>query len=202
MDNNQTDDQCYPGPSNPKLLSLLIIIICGFAIGLILFDFNQLLQRSVQPEKIPYRLADEAQRIGIPTNKFDGLLDRIKNDINKKDIEIKVLVGPYYKHLIIIGLLVPPEPFDSHKKYLMLIDADFVNKLSPKEQEALIAHEAGHILFRPTSLEKEDIINAQVDADTFAARYVTPEDVSSLLDKLFAEYIIREKNIKHLIESR
>lgn len=119
--------------------------------------------------------------IGKQNLEHENLISRIRDDLKiHKNLEIKILLGPY-RYVTGEGLLIfklkPPG-------FLMLIDKDFYQKLTPEEKTALIAHELGHLTNKPVLIN--DItanIQFQIEADTYATKYAPPEALISLLDK-------------------
>lgn len=139
------------------------------------------------------------ERMGVQTNKFDPLLAKIKADIKWEDVEIRVLVGPYFRRFGTVGMLVD----DYYPRYFILLDEEFYNELTPEEQEAGVAHEAGHILFRPfLEMGRSEVTEVQAMVDNFAAKYVHPKHLSSLLDKAYADYLVRKRRLEELALSR
>ncbi len=203
MENQPTEEPRFTIRNEWRFV--LILIGLFFLMAPLLFP-----QPEFSQEQTMQDFLSETQRIGIPTNEFDGLLTRVKSDINKNDIKIRVLIGPYFQRFMIYGVLLSPGSSDTDQTYLILIDSDFYNKLNPQEQYALVAHEAGHIaqLF-PSGPDFKFLIKAQMDADTFATKYVDPRDFLTFLEKLFSEptmprddieHTIRRNNIEHLIK--
>ncbi|MBI2064254.1 MAG: hypothetical protein HYT66_00915 [Candidatus Yanofskybacteria bacterium] len=145
------------------------------------------------PEEIAVKQVSEIVQIGQPTDKFDGLLSKIKKDIDQKNIEIKVLVGPYFRYMGIIGLL-----YDEFRPtYFILIDEEFYDELVWEEKEALVTHESGHILYRyPRENSRAAITELQVLADEFGAKFVHPKYLASLLKKVNSDYFIRVKHLE------
>lgn len=174
--------------SSKKIRPLPDIVIIFLATLLaIYFLFPLLLKPSIENQ--PSSIAERQ------TNEFDNLLDKIKKDINQENIEIKVFLGPYFKYYGIVGMLID----DYRPKYTILFDIEFYNKLTPQEREAIVAHEAGHILFKyPENHSLETTIETQVLADRLAARYVNPDYVISALNKLYADYLTRKERLEQL----
>lgn len=139
------------------------------------------------------------EQLGTPTDKFDNLLNKIKSDLGQDEIKIKVIIGPYFRYRGFEGLF-----YESYfPTYFIFLDAEFYNELIPEEQEALVAHEAGHILFKyPRDNSRNAVTEVQVTADTFAARYVHPKYLISLLDKVYEEYLTRRKHLEDLTQDR
>lgn len=204
MGNNPIDHR----PARPFNFTLFLILVY-LIIGALFLIPNPTLRQPTSQEHSQFQteykrlsFRDEAIMLGKRTDKFDELLNRIKNDLDKNDIQIKVYTGLYFRYYTINGLLVPPDPLNFDKTYLILLDDDLLSRLDPKEQEAIVAHETGHLLFRPIGLDLKDVIEAQVRADTFSLKYVDPQNFLTMLDKLNIEHTTRRKNIEELIKSR
>lgn len=128
----------------------------------------------------------------IPTKEFDELVEKIKNDIGQPDIEVMVLVGPYFQYR---GLIAAINLYYAPRYYIM-IDGKFLNELTPEEKVAVIAHEMGHIVVGPGyGFSRKQRTATEVLADRFASRYVHPKHVQSLLDKANEDYLIRTDNL-------
>lgn len=174
-----------------RLLNVIIFILMALSV-VYLFFFVPALESE-------FFLTPSAtlEQLGTPTDKFDNLLNKIKGDLGRDDVEIKVIVGPYFRYRGFVGLL-----YEGYfPTYLILLDADFYNELTPEKQEALVAHEAGHILFKyPRDNSRNAATEVQVVADAFAAKYVHPKHLLSLLDKVYEEYLTRRKHLEVLAQ--
>lgn len=177
----------------------VIILIIGLAILLVFLVFEPDLRINYSQVNRSDQEKSWPEQSGIQINKFDPLLSKIKADIKQEGIEIKVFLGPYFRYFGVTGILTD----DYYPLDFILLDAEFYNQLTLEEQEALVAHEAGHILFRPSlEMGRHQIAEVQVRADSFAARYVHPKHLVSLLDKLYLDYLVRKKNLEELALSR
>jgi len=141
--------------------------------------------------------------IGQSTNEFNNLLTIIKSDIQKirpGDFEIKVFIGPYFKHIGTVGQLYKNS---SGSEYSILLDTEFYNTLLPEEKKVFVAHEAGHILFNnPRDNSLKALTDAQILADNFATKYVHPRHVKSWLDKIYYDYLERSNRLELLLTSQ
>lgn len=149
------------------------------------------------------------EQIGAPTHEFDTLLAKIKSDLGQNNIEVSILVGPYFYYMYITARLYPV----NRSFFYILIDDKFFSELSSEEKRALIAHECGHIDYVlnhttttlttiPQVFDRQLITNDQIHADIFAAKYVHPKHLLSLLDKLYADYTQRREYLEKLSQSR
>lgn len=174
---------------------IIIAVVCLIIIGTIFF--SSFSDEAKTPKTSP---ETALARMGKPTDKFDGLLSKIKDDIGRKDIEIKVRIGPYLKSIGFTGLL----DFDIYTRtYYVLIDDEFYNELNEEEQKALVAHETGHILFGVSfNGGRKGATEIQKLADLFAMQYVRPEYMASLLDKVYFDYLARKEQAKLLMRAR
>ncbi|MEK7138944.1 MAG: hypothetical protein AAB799_02070 [Patescibacteria group bacterium] len=173
---------------NPKQLPLIsaFLLFVALLVGISLFlPPLQELPTIYKPDLV----------LGKETQEFNDLITRIKRDIGQEKIEIKVFIGPYFKYAGILGRLID----DYHPRYVILFDIELYNKLTRPEREALVAHEAGHILFKyPKDHSLEVATEVQVLADKFAAKYVSPDHIISPLNKLYAEYWTRVRRLKQI----
>ncbi|MBI2062459.1 MAG: hypothetical protein HYT64_02105 [Candidatus Yanofskybacteria bacterium] len=149
--------------------------------------------------KVPAKEDSWIFRLGTPNHDYDDLLKKIKKDINHEEVNIKILIGPYFENFGIQGQLMRTDPLD----YVILADKVFYDWLSAEEKIVLIAHETGHIIFSsPGKMDFEKITGDQVLADTFAAKYVESKYLITFLDKLYSDYLIRLENAKKLAKDR
>jgi len=83
--------------------------------------------------------------------------------------------------------------------YYILLDKEFLGELTSEEKTAVVAHEAGHIIYRPNfSFNRKSKVATEIFADEFASRYVHPKHIQSLLDKAYYDYITRSKRLSVL----
>mgnify|MGYP001598125691 CR=1 FL=1 len=114
-------------------------------------------------------------------------------------MEIKVIVGPYLHYLGIVGLLYD----EFAPTYFILFDEDFYKELTPEEREAMVAHESGHILHKhPHNRSRAALTELQVLADNFGAKFVHPKHLIGVLDKAYADHIIRRHHLEILSQGR
>ena len=137
--------------------------------------------------------------LGQIDRSFDEFLDKIKKDIGFENIEITAVVGPYFLYSGISAAL-----YNSYgPRYYILLDQEFFSELILEEKKAVLAHEAGHILFRLGRVYNMRKYTAnEVLADTFAARYVNPKNVIGSLDKAYSNYLVRRKHLETLAQGQ
>ena len=151
------------------------------------------------PEELIVAQHSAMVSVGKPVNEFDNLIARIKKDIGQDNIEIKVLVGPYFRYFGFIGYLYD----EFSPTYFILVDEDFYNELTPEEREALAAHESGHILHRyPRDGSRAAVTEFQVLTDEFGAKFVHPDHLKSLLKKANSDYFIRVSHLDKLAQGK
>ena len=168
----------------PSRLITFLILVISSAIWFGIID-------PPTPEELPSIAGSTL--MGHPSHEFDALIAKIEEDI-KRDIQITVFVGPYSR----IGRLDDSlEPY-----FYILLDEEFLNSLTPKERDALVAHEAGHILFRYSRDDsRKATTDVQVQADMFAIQYVDPKDLISLLDKIYYDHLTRKSYLELVLNS-
>ena len=133
--------------------------------------------------------------LGTIDRSFDNLLAEIKKDVHLENIEITVVVGPYFQHSRI--LVAMDSYYAPH--YYILIDKEFLNELTAEEKRAAIAHEAGHIMFGPRYFYNRRGYTAnEVLSDEFAVKYTHPRHIIGLIDKAYLDYITRKKQLESL----
>jgi len=172
----------------PSRLTIFLILVVVFAVWFAIID-----------PPTPEELSPVARftLIGHPSHEFDDLIAKVEEDIKNttsRDVQITVFVGPYSR----IGQLDSSlEPY-----FYILLDEVFLNSLTPKERDALVAHEAGHVLFRyANSSSRKAMTGVQIQADMFALRYVDPKDLISLLDKIYYDYLARKSYLEIVLNS-
>ena len=179
------------------LLFLLLIILMAVAIAIGTFG----------PDFLPPRLPQVQTNgelpgmasLGKADHSFDDFLDKLKKDLGFKDIEITLVVGPFFRHDGIGSRLY----VDYQPSYFILADVDLYNKLTAEEKTAFIAHEAAHMIFRyPSDNSFDALTENQKLADQFAARHVDPKYIKSLLRKAFSDYWARQENLDRLSKDR
>lgn len=149
--------------------------------------------------------------VGVENTSHDNFVKKIIKDANfKRTTRVTIFLGPYEKLVGIDGFLL-----HEYEDYYIFIDWGFYFSLEQGEREALIAHELGHIIYRPNLAEQLQLDTTdqlrrysyfrklfsknssfrdrydqiktryQVRADYFAAKKTSPEKVISLLNRLF-----------------
>lgn len=114
-----------------------------------------------------------------------------------------MLEGPYWTASGILAASFPELKNDgySFSRYYIIIDSGFYKSLNPEEKKAVIGHEMGHIN------GVEQLTQTELDADTFATKYVSPQTFIDLLhkaipdesiQKLSKQYKLRIENLKKL----
>ena len=125
---------------------------------------------------------NEILNMGKQNLKHEDLLSQIRKDLKiPQDLGVKIFVGPY---LIISGegrLVYSTNPF----AFILLLDETFYESLDREEKVALIAHELGHLTNEMLFIIHDpDIgIKFQIEADTYATKYASPEAMISTLNK-------------------
>ncbi len=138
--------------------------------------------------------------VGVENTTHANFINRIVIGTNfEPKNKVAVFLGPYELLLGLDGFML-----NDSNEYYVFIDWGFYLSLEQSEREALIAHELGHKIYRPSLIEniQLDIIHGlrgyvdletkhsqittkyQVKADTFAAKKTSPEKVISLLNKI------------------
>lgn len=120
----------------------------------------------------------------------------------KADIQIKM--GGFYFSIGSVATMYPYGP----GAFYILVDIDFYKTLTLQEKKAMVAHEMGHVAYPnspkfPTNILV--VINSQIQADTFATKYVSPDDVVSLIKKAAdfnLEYKLRLDNLNKIKQGR
>ncbi len=149
----------------------------------------------------------------------DFIKEALYNTGLTKETKVKIFVGPYDKVLGGVGFFVA-----NPQSYYIFLDIYFYNSLSKEEKEALIAHELGHIFFRPTPQEQirldiehrlrrmgfssewrnKVLTKYQIKADGFGAKKTSVKSIEKLLEKVYKEhpesldYRLRTKNLQNL----
>lgn len=128
----------------------------------------------------------------------DKILVQIKNDL-KISTEVVMLEGSYWNTSGILVASFPKLQTDgySFSKYYIIIDSNFYKSLNSEEKKAVIGHEMGHIK------GVEQLTNIEIDADTFATKYVSPQTFIDLLNKAIPDenYLRFSKQYKLRMES-
>jgi len=133
--------------------------------------------------------------LGTPINEYDELLNKIREDIKPLEAEITVLVGHYFQYAHILAAMDTAYA----PNYYILLDEEFLNELTPEEKIAVVAHEAGHILYSPgPSFNREHKTATEILTDKFASKYVHPKHIQSLLDKAYYDYVARSRQLSIL----
>lgn len=107
------------------------------------------------------------------------IIKQIKSDL-KIAAEIIVLEGPYLFAARLPAASFPVFERDGYTtaKFYILVDSEFYKSLKSEEKKAVIAHEMWH--FNDTQV----IMQTQINADTFAAKYVGPQPVIDIINRL------------------
>jgi len=157
--------------------------------------------------------------VGVENITHADFINRIIKNTNFKSRDrVRIFLGPYQPLLGLDGFIL-----NDSLDYYILIDWGFYFSLEEGEKEALIAHELGHKIYRPSLIEniQLDIIHElrgyidlktrhnqittkyQTKADTFAAEKTSPEKVISVLNKIRMDksgydYKMRLKNLQKI----
>jgi len=128
---------------------------------------------------------------GVRVNDHAKFIEQVRKDLNTPK-EIKLFLSP-----VVYGIA---ELMETSTSYIILVDIEFYNSLSAIEQKALLGHELGHILDLEMSVlwnknyrrpSRKTAIEEQMRADSFGAKYTSPDTMIILLDKMFDEYHLR-----------
>lgn len=173
-----------------------IVIAIIFIIAAIIIFEN--LRYQIYPDKTNAQLPGPAL-LGTVDHSFDDFLAEIKNDIGRNDVEITISVGPFFQYL---GIPAATDMYYA-PHYYILLDQNFLDELTLEEKKATIAHEAGHILFGAGSrYNRHEATFTEMRADMFAARYVSPKHIITLLDKAYSDHIARRENLESLTQGK
>ena len=153
---------------------------------------------------------DEIIRMGRQDYEHEDLLSQIREDLKiPQNLEIKIFIGPY------INIVSEGEYIDSRRPFgfILLLNEFFYQELTPEEKIALISHELGHLTndviflsYNPTDTK----IRLQIEADTYATKYVNPEAMMSVLNKANVrhggypsrQYYLRIQNLERIKQSK
>ena len=178
-------DQETVEPRPLPLLSIFFLIVGIFSF---LFLVNQL----TTPELLP-QSEDEYLILrlggGIRVNDHAEFTEQIRKDLNTPK-EIKLFLSP-----VVYGLA---ELRETSTSYIILADGEFYHSISALEQRALLSHELGHVIdYQMNAIwgyqrpSRKMVIEEQIRADAFGAKYTSPDVMIILLDKVFEEYHLR-----------
>ncbi len=174
------DDSPVKRPDRLVLLFVFAILLGYFA--LVVFPTIE----NHQQERPPLLTPEDIIGVGRQDLEHEDLVSRIREDLKiPKIIEIKILLGPY-RYVSGEGRLI-----DSLNPlaFIMLLDRDFYQELTPEEKIALIAHELGHLTNKPVlTRDLNTDIQFQIEADTYATKYTSPEAMINLLNKADARH--------------
>jgi len=152
---------------------------------------------------------EEIMAMGHLDNNHTELVSKIRTDLKiPEEMEIKIFIGPYFH---IFGYAVHMF-FVDHPEHLIFIGENFYNKMDVDERVAVVSHELGHLTNKPDPpgwIPDEIFIQHQIEADTYATKYVEPEALIRVLnktvplfDKEFPEYKRRIENLKNIQAER
>ena len=179
----------------PKKYQLFVVV---FTILCLIVTIVGLYSLHNRQDKQP--LISAVISVGVENITHTNFINRIIKNTNfeSKD-RVRIFLGPYQSILGLDGFIL-----NDSLDYYILIDWGFYFSLEEGEKEALIAHELGHKIYRPSLIEniQLDIIHElrgyidlktrhnqittkyQTKADTFAAEKTSPEKVISVLNKI------------------
>ncbi len=195
-----SDDNPVKQPDRLVLLFVTMILL-GYS-ALVVFPTIKNRQQELKPLTL-----EDIIGMGRQDLEHEDLISRIREDLKiPKVIQIKILLGPYgyMSEGRLIDVLNPPG-------FIMLLDWDFYQELTPEEKVALIAHELGHLTNKPVlTYDINTAIQFQIEADTYATKYVSPEAMINLLNKVGARhsglksngYDLRIQNLEKIKQSR
>ena len=148
-------------------------------------------------------------KMGKQDLRHENLLSQVRKDLKIPiDLEIKIFIGPYVK-ISGEGQLVPSyNPFG----FILLLDETFYKSLTSEEKIALICHELGHLTNEPIFLmyNLDTIIRFQIEADTYATKYASPEAMMGVLNKVAAsqdklssrQHLLRIQNLEKIKQAQ
>ena len=164
-----------------------------FFIFIFLSAFSLVLMRPIAPlieDYYPLGPGPLSVATGMGMGKQDkdheDLVAQVREDLKlNPSLSIKIFIGPYQEVTgegLFIPLINPPG-------VIILIDQNFYQILTPEEKIAIIAHELGHLLNEEMlTVNLATMINFQIEADTYATKYVEPAALISVLDKLIERH--------------
>ncbi|MBI2068606.1 MAG: hypothetical protein HYT67_00660 [Candidatus Yanofskybacteria bacterium] len=197
-----------------KRLGITLFVAGVFAavFAAVFSELNNLLERQ-ENRKIIY----EAKNFGVETTTHSIFVKRsVRNTILAKTARIVIFLGPYKSIFGSDGRLKSDPP-----NYFVFLDMHFYHQLEPDEQEALIAHELGHAIYKPDPQEQAQLkleyrfrrqglfkewhdqisTKYQMKADGFSVEKTSIRSVRKLLRKLYEkdkeplDYWLRVKNL-------
>lgn len=204
-DDNQVEES---RPSGPFLIFSIFVVSWVLFTFFVLFPTNA---RWIDDQQKPLSLEkdiglNEVLKISKRDLEHENLLYQIREDLKiPKDEEVKIFIGPYDENIIGEGRLISSnQPFG----FILLLNETFYQKLTPEEKIALISHELGHLTNRVIIVlyNLDTLIRFQIEADTYATKYASPEAMISLLNKAndkhgnvpSREYFLRIQNLEKI----
>lgn len=201
------DDQV----EKPVPLSLLLIFMV-----LVMASFMFLVFPSIE-DLDPYKPLSTEKNVGVnevlemgrQDLEHEDLIVQIRKDLKiPLGLEVKIIVGPY-TNIVNEGQFVPTfNPF----AIILMLNETFYQNLTPEEKIALISHELGHLTNEEVFLmnNPDTPIRSQIEADTYATKYASPEAMISVLNKANArhgnapsrQYNLRIQNLEKIKQSR
>ncbi len=179
------DDDDNQGKSSERLALFFIFIVMA-ALSLVLMrPIAPLIEDYYQLEPGPLTVK-EGTEMGKQDKNHEDLVSQVREDLKlDPSLSIKIFIGPYQEITgegLFIPLINPPE-------VIILIDQNFYQILTPEEKVALIAHELGHLLNEEMlNFNLATMISFQIEADSYATKYVEPAALISVLDKLIERH--------------
>jgi hypothetical protein len=198
-----------PEEKNNPVGALIIFIF--FALGLFILAFYPL--KKMAEVNYSQTLSTEANigfneilRMGKQDKEHEDLLAQIRKDLFIPEcLEVKIFIGPYNQITGEGQLIYSTRPF----VLALMLDEFFYQNLTSEEKIALIGHELGHLtndIVLLTYNNADTIIGFQIEADTYATKYASPEAMMSVLNKAndrhgnypSRQYYLRIKNLERI----
>lgn len=177
MDNSSTIKQ-------PGRLILLLIFIVFVATSLVFIVRSNIENLNLYKPLAPENSIgiDEAIRMGKQDLEHEILLFMIREDLRiPRNLEVKIMIGPYSNIVDEGEFIYSTHPFI----LLVLLNESFYQNLNSDEKIALISHELGHLVNGVIFLSytSDTMIRLQIEADTYATKYINAEAMISVLNK-------------------
>ncbi len=179
-----------------------------FALWLFLFFLGFQTPQIYRPQRSQHLTIEEILTRSGRDLEHEDLISQIRQDLKiTSDLNIKIFVGPY-ENISGEGRLLKLE---NHLGFVVLLDEVFYQNLTSEEKISVIAHELGHITNKAVLAHDLDTaIQFQIEADTYATKYASPEAMLSVLNKLIArhggiksrQFELRIKNLERIKQSR